>query len=370
MRRIRVLIVDDSVVLRRILKDALSEDPQLEVVGTAANGRIALNMVEQFTPDIVTLDIEMPDVDGLQVLRALQESRPKLPVIMFSTLTERGAVATLDALALGARDYVTKPSQGNMEGSTLRIRTELIPKIKTLCGWESALDLLVPARTRGGFCNNASGLPRAAVPIEVVALGTSTGGPNALTEVLPQIPKNFPVPVIVVQHMPPTFTRFLAERLNAVSQLKVLEAGDDQILRSGTAWIAPGDFHVAVENEGTEVHLRTFRTPPENSCRPAVDVLFRSLARTFGNRALAVVMTGMGQDGLRGCEQLHEVGATILAQDENTSVVWGMPGFVANAGLATKTLPLPQIAGEIVRRVMNSQLLASRERPAHVDQSR
>jgi two-component system, chemotaxis family, protein-glutamate methylesterase/glutaminase len=200
----------------------------------------------------------------------------------------------------------------------------------------------------------ATGRLKIAMPIDIIAIGTSTGGPNALGEVLPQFPRDFPAAIVVVQHMPPTFTRFLAERLNASCHIAAKEASSDQLLEQGTIWIAPGDFHVAVENEDHKVHLRTFRTPSENSCRPAVDVLFRSVARTYGSRALAVIMTGMGQDGLRGAEQLHEAGATILAQDEATSVVWGMPGFVVNAGLAKKVLPLPQIGREVVRHVDES----------------
>jgi two-component system, chemotaxis family, protein-glutamate methylesterase/glutaminase len=371
MTRIRVLVVDDSVVFRRMLKEALSQDPELEVVGLAANGRIALNLIEQCTPDVVTLDLEMPDGDGLEVLRQLQPRLARLPVIMFSTLTERGAAATLDALALGARDYVTKPCNGGAEASTARIRDELIPKIKALSGLSRGIELRpqIPRAAIPGITRAAS--PGIRTPIELVAIGTSTGGPNALTAVLPQFPRQFPAAMAVVQHMPPTFTRFLAERLNTACELQVVEAAHDQVVKPGSIWIAPGDFHMAVENEGTQVHLRAFRTPPENSCRPSVDVLFRSVARTYGPRALAVVMTGMGQDGLRGCEQLHETGAAILAQDEASSVVWGMPGFVVNAGLASKVVPLSQIAAEIIRRVQQSHTSsATQESRTHVYQSR
>ena len=184
-----------------------------------------------------------------------------------------------------------------------------------------------------------------------MAIGTSTGGPNALTEILPQFPEDFPVPIVVVQHMPPTFTKFLADRLNANCKLRVMETGVDQPLVPGTIWIAAGDFHMSVYPDGTRMRLRSHRGPPENSCRPAVDVLFRSVAETYRNHSLAVVMTGMGQDGLRGAEQLHQAGAQIIVQDEATSVVWGMPGFVAQAGLADRVLPLSQIAPEIMRRV-------------------
>jgi len=352
MKRIRVLIVDDSVVVRRIVKDTLAADPQLEICGVAANGRIALSMVEQLTPDIVTLDIEMPEMDGLEVLRRLRNSAPHLPVIMFSTLTQRGAVATLDALALGARDYVTKPANvGSVTVAMEAIRTQLVPKIKALCGTPP---LVFSSPVAKSCAHIPVARPAVSTPIEVVAIGTSTGGPNALAQVLPQLPADFPAAVVVVQHMPPTFTRFLAERLDGECQLPVEEAQDDAALNSGHIYIAPGDFHLITERHRTGVRLLTLRTAAENSCRPAVDPLFRSVARTFGSRALGVIMTGMGQDGMRGAEQLQEAGAAILAQDEASSVVWGMPGFVVQAGLATKVLPLAHIALEITRRVSES----------------
>ena len=370
MKPIRVLIVDDSVVVRRIVKDALAADPALEISGLAANGRIALSIIEQYPPDIVTLDIEMPEMDGLEVLRQLRAKHPALPVIMFSTLTQRGAEATLDALALGARDYVTKPANvGSVTTSIETIRNELVPKIKALCGETGVSPKPATPAAKPLYSTPAARLA-VSRPLEIVAIGTSTGGPNALAQVLPQIPPDFPAAVLVVQHMPPTFTRFLAERLNGDCQLPVAEAADDELVRPGKILIAPGDFHIAVEPRGTRVFLRRLSTPPENSCRPAVDVLFRSVARVYGSRSLAVVMTGMGQDGLRGAEQLHDAGATIFAQDEASSVVWGMPGFIAQAGLAAKILPLPQIAMEIVRKVRASHRMGiAAESGAYVHQS-
>lgn len=347
MRRIRVLVVDDSVVVRRILRDVLERDPMLEVVGVAANGRIALSMVEQLSPDVLTLDVEMPEMDGLQVLRELRVRYPRLPVIMFSTLTQRGALATLDALALGARDYVTKPANvGSVTSGMERIREDLIPKIKGLCGVTEIPHL---SRAKPPYLHAIAPAPPAL--IEIVAIGTSTGGPNALTEMLSELPADLPVPVVVVQHMPPTFTKFLADRLDACCALRVAEAGRDEELSAGTIWIAAGDFHMSVYAQGTRRRIRSHQAPPENSCRPAVDVLFRSVAEIYGAHALAVIMTGMGQDGLRGAEQLREAGAQIIAQDEATSVVWGMPGFVVSAGLADRVLPLPEMAVDIVRRV-------------------
>jgi two-component system, chemotaxis family, protein-glutamate methylesterase/glutaminase len=342
----RVLVVDDSVVMRGIVRHCLESDPEIEVVGVAANGNIALAMVEQYAVDTITLDLEMPEMNGLQTLRALRARGIHIPVILFSTLTEHGALATLDALAAGADDYVAKPTNaGNMQESLSRISLEVIPKIKALC-WKArnSASPLAPAA--------ASPLAGAAeTRIEAVAIGTSTGGPNALAEVLGHIPADFPVPILIVQHMPPTFTRFLAERLTASSSLLVREATPAARIEAGQAWIAPGDFHMNLRREDSAIRLAVFRALPENSCRPSVDVLFRSVAEVYGRTALAVVMTGMGQDGLRGCEHIKEAGGQILVQDEATSVVWGMPGFVARAGLADSVLPLGDIAHEILRRV-------------------
>ena len=378
MRKIRILVVDDSVVIRRMVSDALAADPELEVAGSAANGHIALSKIPQVNPDLLTLDIEMPEMDGLEALRELRKTYTKLPVIMFSTLTERGASATLDALALGANDYVTKPSNvGSASVALERIREELIPKIKALCRVSPppAIALPKPAAAPRVFPKiEARGV---GAPAEIVAIGVSTGGPNALAEVIPQLPASLPVPVVIVQHMPPIFTKLLAERLAAKSQIRVEEGRPGERLEPGRAWVAPGDFHMAVERKGSGVQLVTHRQPPENSCRPAVDVLFRSVAEAYGPRALGVVMTGMGQDGLRGSERIREAGGRVLAQDEATSVVWGMPGFVAHAGLAEKVLPLSQIAAEIVLRVSEPRAAGSPTfrnpeavSPSHADQRR
>jgi two-component system chemotaxis response regulator CheB len=337
----------------------------LEVVGAAANGRIGLAKIPQVNPDLVILDVEMPEMDGLQTLAALRKTYPRLPVIMFSTLTTRGAVATLDALSLGANDYVTKPANvGSVAVGMQRIREDLIPKIKALCagitGIErppmSALRTLraenhTPPRS-GSSVEQA--IHSSGLRVDIVAIGVSTGGPNALAELLPQLPTDFPVPVVIVQHMPPLFTKLLAERLAAKSALRVNEGAADALLQPGCAWVAPGDFHMIVARDAA-VRLQLHQGPPENSCRPAVDVLFRSVAKLYGTGALAVVLTGMGQDGLRGCEEIREGGGQILVQDEASSVVWGMPGFVARAGLADKILPLEQMANEITRRVRENR---------------
>ena len=354
MPRIRILVVDDSVVVRRMVSDALGADSQLEVVGTAANGKIALAKIPQVNPDILILDVEMPELDGIGTLVELRKSLPVLPVIMYSTLTLRGAEATLEALSKGATDYVTKPSNVGSAAQALEcIRTQLIPKIKTFCGRilgsSAHSPLAAPVASKAPSPRLAP--PRREERIDIVAIGVSTGGPNALATLLPTLPSDFPVPVVIVQHMPPVFTRLLAERLATKSHIGVEECYAGAILKPGGAWIAPGDYHMVVASDQHQVKLSTHQGPPENSCRPAVDVLFRSVAELYKPRVLAVVMTGMGQDGLRGCEYIREYGGQILAQDQGTSVVWGMPGFVANAGLADKVLPLDELGLEIVRRV-------------------
>ncbi len=345
MNRTRILIVDDSVVIRSLLRQVLAQEPDLEVAGVAANGRIALSMLDQLAPDVVTLDIEMPEMNGLETLRELRRTRPRLPVIMFSTLTERGAVATLEAFSLGASDYVTKPSNSRPGGQGVEaIRAQLAPKIRALCRKEPrSLGSSIERAHRPGSSSGAV--------VTAVAIGTSTGGPNALSQVLPVLPKGFSVPVFVVQHMPPMFTRFLAERLNRECAIPVREVEAQETVQPGTVRVAAGDHHMTVERVGLGFTLRRSQGPPENSCRPAVDVLFRSVARAYGQGVLAVVMTGMGQDGFRGAQAIREAGGTVIAQDEATSVVWGMPGFVANAGLAERVLPVNEIGAEIVRRV-------------------
>jgi two-component system chemotaxis response regulator CheB len=346
MGKIRVLVVDDSVVVRRAVSDALAGDPDVVVAGSAPSGRIALQKIPQVNPDLITLDIEMPDLDGLETLAALRKDYPRLPVIMFSTLTRRGATATLDALAAGATDYVTKPTGLAVPAALAFIRAELLPRIKAL----GARARPAVRATKLPPLARAEAALRPRGPIEVLAIGVSTGGPNALADLLPKLPESFPVPVVVVQHMPPMFTRLLADRLDAQCALQVVEAQPGDELEAGGVWIAPGDYHMVLRRDGAAVRIGTHRGPHENSCRPSVDVLFRSVGDVYGDRALAVVLTGMGQDGLLGCERLHEAGARILVQDEATSVVWGMPGFVANAGLAEAVLPLDALGPAITLR--------------------
>jgi two-component system chemotaxis response regulator CheB len=274
---------------------------------------------------------------------------------MFSTLTERGAEATLDALSLGATDYVTKPSNMDMGSTSANITAELIPKIRALCHLPMvrltpASGVLPPPVKESAIIRTRPTSFRPA-RISIVTIGVSTGGPDALGILLPSIPAKFPLPIVVAQHMPPVFTAMLAKRLAEKSSVPVRECTSGDVLEPGCVWIAPGDYHMVVQRENNRGILRTNQEARENFCRPAVDVLFRSVAQMYGANALGVILTGMGQDGLKGCEALCAAGASVIVQDEASSVVWGMPGFVARAGLAEKILPLDQIAGEINRRV-------------------
>lgn len=340
MRKIRVLVVDDSIVIRRLLTEALSSDPDIELAGTAPNGRIALAKLPQLNPDLVTLDIEMPELDGLGTLPELRKNFPKLPVIMFSTLTARGAIATLDALSRGATDYVTKPANvGSVAAGIQSVKDQLIPKIKALCAppaTEATTPKIVCLPTRSGTQR-----------CEAMVIGSSTGGPQALAQVICELPKNFPVPIVVVQHMPPVFTNHLANRLHQASALEVREARDGELVQPGHVLIAPGNFHLQLQRVGAQVRVVTHQQPPENSCRPAVDVLFRSAAEVYGSHCLGVVLTGMGKDGLRGAREIVDRGGNVIAQDEETCVVWGMPRAVVEAGLANRVLPLAEIGGAL-----------------------
>lgn len=353
MPKIRVLVVDDAVVMRKLITEALGQDPEMEVAGTAPHGKIALQKIPQINPDLLTLDVEMPEMDGLATLREVRRSYPKLPVIMFSTVTQRGAAITLEALAQGANDYVTKPANvGSVTESLQRLSLELIPKIKLHCR-RLVAPLQPPAARQPAprLSPRPSPSPATGTPVKIVCLGCSTGGPNALADVFAAFPGPLPVPMVMVQHMPPMFTAMLAERLTARSALPVREGRDGQILQPGHAYLAPGGRHMEIQRRQEQVVLRLHDGPPVNSCRPAVDVLFRSVVAVYGGSVLGVILTGMGQDGLLGCQLIRESGGQIVVQDQATSVVWGMPGSVANAGYADKVVALDQIRLEIVQRV-------------------
>ncbi|GAB3461720.1 chemotaxis response regulator protein-glutamate methylesterase [Kineococcus endophyticus] len=353
--RIRVLTVDDSVVVRRIVTDVLASDPAIEVVGTAPNGKIALDKIVQLKPDVVTLDIEMPVMDGLEAIKEIRKIDRKLPVIMFSTLTERGATATLEALSSGASDYVTKPANvGSVNESMESVRQQLIPKIKALVPGIAAAAAPVaaaPAPARPATPVTTRTRTSAAKAPRALVIGSSTGGPEALSAVLAKLPAGLGVPVLVTQHMPPVFTRLYAQRLDKSSALRVVEATDGEPVVAGTVYVAPGDFHMEVVRRGPAMAIKLNQGPAENFCRPAVDVMVRSAVAAYGGELLAVILTGMGSDGKLGCKALAAAGGQVLAQDEATSVVWGMPGAVAREGVADEVLPLGSIADAIQRRL-------------------
>jgi two-component system, chemotaxis family, protein-glutamate methylesterase/glutaminase len=341
---IAVLIADDSVVVRRVMTNVLSADPDIRVVGAAGSGRIALKKIEELKPEILILDIEMPEMDGLETLRYLRRLHPHLPVIMFSTLTERAAAATLEALSLGARDYVTKPGNAVGAGATLEaVRSQLVPKIKALVPREPRTPQPPPTAPPA----LADRRPARTGPHELLAIGASIGGPDAVAAVVRALPGDLPVPVVIVQHMPPIFTRLFAQRLDRTSRLTVVEGQSGMSLVPGLAVVAPGDSHLLVADGGHGPVIATNQEERQNGCRPAVDVLFGSAAAVFGDRVLTCVLTGMGQDGLHGSRRLHAAGSEIVVQDEATSVVWGMPGAVATAALADRVLPLSQIATDL-----------------------
>ena len=356
MPQIQIMIVDDSLVVRKVLTNVLTTDPDLTIAGWASNGRLALSKLQTLRPDVILLDIEMPVMDGLETIPEIRKILPYTPIIMFSTLTERGAEATLDALALGASDYVAKPSNQNMAATSEAIHRDLVPKIKALCHFP-----LRSQNTVAGVSRPVATAPRPEIRLhtsplrsaqpKIVTIGVSTGGPDALARLLPAFPANFPLPVVIAQHMPAIFTMLLAKRLATKCAMPVRECQAGDLLGPSCVWIAPGDFHMVVQQDEKRKRLNTHQGPRENFCRPSVDVLFRSVAAVYGANALGVILTGMGQDGLKGCEALCAAGSSVIVQDEASSVVWGMPGFVARAGLAEKILPLDQIGREIIRRV-------------------
>lgn len=359
MKKARVLVVDDAMLIRRMVTDVLAADPAIEVVGEAANGKIALQKLSQLNPDLVTLDVEMPELNGLQTLKEIRKTHPRLPVIMFSAVTERGASDTLEALHYGASDYVTKPAgSAGKDTAQARIREDLVPKIKSLCRVVTGVQALksMGARTAApAFSLRPLG---STISADVIAISLSTGGPAAIGEIASKLPADFRVPMIVVPHMAAMFTRFFAERLATQTRLKVAEAEDGQPVQPGVIYVAPGDFHLTVQRHNGTAVLSLNQEPPLHSHRPAADILFRSIAETYGTRALGLVLTGMGQDGVKGCEDITAAGGRVLVQDEGTSVVWEMAGLVAKAGLADAVLPLGDIAGELTRRVARATAVA------------
>jgi len=355
---IRVLIVDDSAVIRRLLTAVIDTDPEIDVVGVAHDGQMGLDRIDELQPDLVTLDVEMPIMDGIATLRHIRKRYPRLPVVMFSTLTERGASATIEALSLGASDYVTKPSNvGSIGVAIERVKEQLIPKIKALCPRRSTVPRAAPVV--------GAPRPRAATTgFDVVAIGSSTGGPSALREVLAALPSSFPLPIVITQHMPPLFTKQLADRLHDGCAISVREAVTGDLLAPGLALIAPGDRHLVFARKANGVTAKLSDAPAENFCRPSVDTMLRSVHATFGGRVLTVMLTGMGADGCKETGLLRDAGGYVIAQDEESSVVWGMPGAVVHAGFSDVVVPLEGVARAIVDRVATAGSRPTRPRPA------
>jgi two-component system chemotaxis response regulator CheB len=374
-RPLRILAADDSAVMRSAFwklfllhtEKRLSDLPRMELCGVARDGVECLEQVKQLSPDVLILDLEMPKLNGLEVLDRLRAERPELPVIMCSAYTEHGARSTLEALAHGASDYVMKPAgQRDFDSAMLSLSQQLLPRIAALAkGTRRREGKETGAAAYEDQQGVSAGRVAEKVPstIEIVVIGLSTGGPAALEQLLPRLPKDFPVPVLIVQHMPRLFTCALAERLDRCCSLRVEQAYDNATIRPGTVWLAPGDAHMevaprrAMAGDGDpsagarSSRVRLHQDEPLNHCRPSVDYLFFSAARMYGAGTLAVVMTGMGADGLNGARAVYEGGGVVMAQDEATSAVWGMPGRVSQAGFASATLPLWGIAGALKERV-------------------
>ena len=343
--RIRIVVVDDSALFRRLIRDVLREIPGCSIIGNAENGLRALEQISERRPDLITLDVEMPDMNGIDVLRELKRRGDSTCAIMVSRLTDAGAQITTDALLEGAFDFILKPAGRSPTENRAVLQAALEEKIAAFRHSAKA-----QGARAAGEADIAEEKPSGG-RYEVVLIGASTGGPEALREVLPKLPADFPVPVLVVQHMPPQYTTQLARRLNDMCPLEVREAENHTPVHPGTVLIAPGGRHMKVISHEDEAATCLTDDPPEHSCRPAVDYLFRSAAEIWGSRTMGVVLTGMGQDGTDGCRRIGERGGYVIAQSAEGCVVYGMPKSVIENSLSNRNFPLPSIASGIIRRV-------------------
>ncbi len=341
--RARVMVCDDSMVIRGAISRMLQADPAVEVVARVSNGQAALDELKRSRPDVVVLDIEMPVMDGMTALPLLLRADPGLRVVMASTLTTRGADIALRALRLGAADYLPKPSSiGTVSDDSFR--RELLEKVKGLARLRHRA--VAPPAPGGG--PRLALRPAAALSARLLAVGSSTGGPQALFTLVQGLGRAVSVPVVLTQHMPATFTPILAEHLNRLGGMPCAEAKNGEPLQAGRIYLAPGDRHLLVEGARGAMHVRLSDSPPENFCRPSVDPMLRSAAAACDGRVLVAMLTGMGHDGLAGTRAVVQAGGAAVAQDEATSVVWGMPGAIAQAGLCHAVLPLPRLAPKLV----------------------
>lgn len=361
---LRVMVVDDTVVYRKIVTDVLADIPGVEVVGTAHNGKAALLKIRSLKPDLLTLDIEMPEMSGLELLERMQTEAPDVGAVMLSTLTHKGGAMTMRALELGAFDFIPKPQSGTLAGNKAVVMDALKPILKAFQRSQSIRGALrnrkVPIKAKatptprkagvvGGILQKRSGAS------SIIGIGISTGGPNALAHALPQLPSDIGVPVVIVQHMPAMFTQSLAKSLDNKCALDVHEAIDGEPLKPNTIYIAPGgkQMKIVAGPDGRQRVIKITDDPPENSCKPSVDYLFRSIAELYVGRATGVIMTGMGSDGTAGLMQMKNSGAFIIAQDEDSCVVFGMPKEPIDKGIVDRVVPLSQISKEIVKTLSN-----------------
>lgn len=369
--KLKVLVVDDTIIYRKIISSIVSDINDIELVGAVSNGKLALTKIKLSSPDIVFLDITMPKMNGLETLKSIKKQYPDITVVMISAVNEENANNTVKALELGAFHFIEKPKTSSAQENQNILKKELLPIISTIkTQYYSKITRKYVKNTKLStkFKKNISSVPKIFKKdkskssynkvsttkkygnIAVIALGISTGGPNALHVVIPKLPKNLPVPILAVQHMPPVFTASLAERLDSISSIGVVEGKDDQLITSGNMYIAPGGAHMVVTKGFAGKHrLSIIDSPPVNSCRPSVDVLFRSIAMVYGGNVLSVIMTGMGNDGASGVATLRRKGGYSIVQDKQTSVVWGMPGTVEEAGNADEVIPLNDIADKIIK---------------------
>lgn len=357
---LRVLVVDDTVVYRKIVSDVLSEIPGVQVVGSAHNGKAALLKIRTLRPDLLTLDIEMPEMSGLELLEHMQTDAPGVGAIMLSTLTHEGGAMTMRALELGAFDFIPKPQAGTMDGNKKAVMKALTPILKAFGRSRSIRGALrstkAPVRRKPVSKAHSPAVlsntrHKRTGPSSIIGIGISTGGPNALAHALPQLPSDIGVPVVIVQHMPAMFTKSLAKSLNSKCTLDVHEAIDGEPLLPNTVYIAPGgkQMKIVAGADGRQRVIKITNDPPENSCKPSVDYLFRSIAELYVGRATGVIMTGMGSDGTAGLIQMKNNGAYVIAQDETTCVVFGMPKDPIEKGIVDRVAPLSQISREIVK---------------------
>jgi len=362
---LRVMVVDDTVLYRKIVSDVLAVIPGVQVVGSAHNGKAAVSKLASLKPDLITLDIEMPEMNGIEVLDHLHRHSPHIGAIMLSTLTHEGGAMTMKALELGAFDFIPKPQSGTMAQNREKIELAIAPMIRAFQRSARISEIMKPALRPGRKAMVPPARPSPAAlgrPLhtrlnrskaKIIAIGISTGGPNALAKMLPMIPKDIGVPILIVQHMPPMFTRSLASSLASKCTIAVREASQGEPILPNTALIAPGgkQMKIIAGADGKNRVIRITDDPPENSCKPSVDYLFRSVAHHYVGRATGVIMTGMGSDGTRGLKLMKQNGATIIAQNEATCVVYGMPKQAAETGLADAVVPLDQVAEMIVKSV-------------------